>query len=59
MEKARTVTEDETLSAREITLGETYGDMVKIEKGLTTGERYLSRLTGREKEGASIEAQGS
>lgn len=54
-----TVTENETLSAREITLGPTYGDLVKIEKGLAAGERYLTRLSGREKEGASMKQPGS
>ena len=49
-----TVTDDQTLSAREVVLGPTYGDMVLIERGLAAGERYLALLTGREKEGDRV-----
>jgi hypothetical protein len=30
-----------------------------IDQGLETGEKYLARLTGREKEGAKIDAPGA
>ena len=47
------------LEAREVLLGPAYGDLVMIDQGLETGEKYLARLTGREKEGARIEAPGA
>ena len=50
---------DQELEAREVLLGPTYGDLVMIDKGLETGEKYLARLTGREKEGAKINAPGA
>jgi hypothetical protein len=50
---------DRTLEAREVTVGPAFGDLVKIEQGLSPGERYLARLTGREREGMSVEMQGS
>ncbi len=50
---------DQELEAREVLLGPTYGDLVMIDKGLETGEKYLARLTGREKEGAKIDAPGA
>jgi multidrug efflux pump subunit AcrA (membrane-fusion protein) len=50
-----TVNEEQTLAAREVVLGPTYGDMVLIEQGLAAGERYLTVLTGREKEGDTVE----
>jgi multidrug efflux pump subunit AcrA (membrane-fusion protein) len=53
------VNEAGELSAREVTLGPTYGDLVRIDHGLSEGERYLNRLTGREKEGDRIEASGT
>jgi multidrug efflux pump subunit AcrA (membrane-fusion protein) len=45
------VGDDQVLEAREVELGPAYGDQVKIERGLEPGERYLTRLTGREREG--------
>jgi multidrug efflux pump subunit AcrA (membrane-fusion protein) len=42
------------LEAREVDLGETYGQLVRIDRGLEPGERYLTRLTGREREGARV-----
>jgi len=51
-----TVTEQKTLSAREVVIGPTYDELVKIEEGLSAGEKYLTRITGREKEGAVIDA---
>jgi multidrug efflux pump subunit AcrA (membrane-fusion protein) len=50
---------DGVLEAREIELGPTYGDLVEIARGLDVGEKYLSRLTGREKEGEKVEAPGA
>ena len=50
------VNADRELEAREVVLGPTYGDRVMIRQGLNVGERYLTRLTGREKEGAKIDA---
>jgi multidrug efflux pump subunit AcrA (membrane-fusion protein) len=47
------------LEAREVVLGPVYGEFVRIEKGLQRGDRYLTRLTGREKEGMKINAPGS
>lgn len=50
---------DRVLEAREIVLGPVYGDLVKIDRGLEIGEKYLARLTGREKEGAKVDAPGT
>ena len=50
---------DRELEAREIVLGPVYGDLVKIDRGLEIGEKYLARLTGREKEGAKVDAPGT
>jgi multidrug efflux pump subunit AcrA (membrane-fusion protein) len=47
------------LSAREVVLGPTYGDLVRINQGLAAGEQYLNRLTGREKEGDKIDMPGT
>jgi HlyD family secretion protein len=49
---------DNLLEAREVVLGELFGDQVLIEEGLTAGERYLARLSGREKEGAPADGRG-
>jgi multidrug efflux pump subunit AcrA (membrane-fusion protein) len=49
------VSEEMTLEAREVVLGAAFGDLVLIETGLEAGETYLSRLTGREKEGDTLE----
>lgn len=46
---------DETegvLRRQEVTLGESIGDSAVVTSGLNSGDRYLSRLTGREREGA-------
>jgi multidrug efflux pump subunit AcrA (membrane-fusion protein) len=48
------VDENQQLEAREVKLGEIFGDLVEIQEGLREGERYLTRLTGREKEGAQV-----
>jgi multidrug efflux pump subunit AcrA (membrane-fusion protein) len=53
------VNAEQELEAREVVLGPVYGDVVKINKGLETGERYLNRLTGREKEGSKVDASGT
>lgn len=50
-----TVNDEEKLSARQVLLGPTYGELVRIDEGLASGERYLAILTGREKEGDSVE----
>ncbi|MBN1835168.1 MAG: HlyD family efflux transporter periplasmic adaptor subunit [Spirochaetales bacterium] len=47
------------LEAREVTLGPTYGNLVRIDQGLEAGERYLNRLTGREREGAQVVDPGA
>jgi multidrug efflux pump subunit AcrA (membrane-fusion protein) len=47
------------LAAREVTLGAAYGELVRIERGLSPGERYLNRLTGREREGAQVADPGA
>ena len=50
------VNEAQALEAREVTLGPVFGDLVLIKDGLQPGERYLRRLTGREREGAAVGA---
>ena len=49
---------DERLEAREVVLGPTYDELVRIDQGLSAGERYLTSLTGREREGAQVNAPG-
>ena len=46
------------LEAREVVLGKVFGNQVLIERGLAVGDRYLTQLTGREKEGTAIGSQG-
>jgi multidrug efflux pump subunit AcrA (membrane-fusion protein) len=53
------VNEAGELLAREVVLGPAYGELVRIDQGLKVGERYLNRLTGREKEGMKIEVPGA
>jgi multidrug efflux pump subunit AcrA (membrane-fusion protein) len=48
------VNESQVLEAREVALGPVFGDLVLIRDGLKPGERYLVRLTGREREGAPV-----
>ena len=50
------VNEAQALEAREVTLGPVFGDLILISNGLQSGERYLRRLTGREREGAAVGA---
>jgi multidrug efflux pump subunit AcrA (membrane-fusion protein) len=50
------VNESQALEAREVTLGPVIGDLVLISDGLQPGERYLRRLTGREREGTTVGA---
>ncbi len=50
------VNESQALEAREVTLGPVFGDLILISNGLQPGERYLRRLTGREREGAAVGA---
>ena len=52
------VNEADVLNTREVVLGEEFEDLVQIVEGLEPGERYLVRLTGREKEGDSIGPAG-
>jgi hypothetical protein len=42
------------LEAREVTPGPIFGERVLIAAGLAPGERYLTELTGREREGQSL-----
>jgi len=53
------VNEAQELEAREVVLGPTYEDLVMIDQGLKVGEKYLTSLTGREKEGTKISVPGS
>jgi multidrug efflux pump subunit AcrA (membrane-fusion protein) len=46
------VTPDNVLEAREVGVGAVYGEQIQVERGLAVGERYLSRINGREKAGA-------
>lgn len=50
------VDEENVLHAREVKTGALFGDQILITEGLTEGERYLTRLTGREREGMKIGA---
>jgi len=52
------VTDDMTLTAREVTLGTVFGDLILVDEGLEPGETYLTRLSGREKEGDSVTPPG-
>jgi multidrug efflux pump subunit AcrA (membrane-fusion protein) len=49
------VNAENVLEAREVELGMTFGKLVRIARGLDEGEQYLTRLTGREKEGMQIQ----
>ncbi len=53
------VNANQELEAREVLLGPVYGDLIMIDQGLEIGEKYLARLSGREKEGAKIDAPGA
>jgi multidrug efflux pump subunit AcrA (membrane-fusion protein) len=53
------VNESQVLEAREVTLGQVFGDLVLVSQGLQPGERYLKRLTGRERDGAPATAGAS
>ncbi len=48
------VNEENKLTAREIKSGAVFGDDIQITSGLNPGERYLTRLTGKEKEGMEV-----
>lgn len=50
------VNDSQVLEAREVVLGPVFGDLVLISGGLQPEERYLRRLTGREREGAAVDA---
>jgi multidrug efflux pump subunit AcrA (membrane-fusion protein) len=50
------VNDSQALEAREVVLGPVFGELVLISDGLQPGERYLRRLTGREREGAPVDA---
>lgn len=45
------------LRTREVVTGALYGNDILIKEGLSVGERYLTRLTGREREGMSLNPQ--
>lgn len=47
------VTEDDTLEAREVSVGDTFGEEVYLPEGVVAGERYLPAPSGREREGAA------
>jgi multidrug efflux pump subunit AcrA (membrane-fusion protein) len=51
------VTPDNVLEAREVAVGPVYGEQIQVERGLAVGERYLSRINGREKAGAPVNAE--
>lgn len=48
----------EELSLREVQVGESVGDETQILEGIERGERFLVRLTGREREGAPAASRG-
>jgi len=50
------VNDSQSLEAREVVLGPVFGELVLISGGLQPEERYLRRLTGREREGAMVDA---
>jgi biotin carboxyl carrier protein len=52
------VDSDQTLQLREITIGASFGDDVQVNSGLIGGDRYLGRLSGREREGQPVGDQG-
>lgn len=49
--------QEQSLTRREVTLGATIGDEIAVASGLSPGERYVPRPTGREREGTSIAVQ--
>ena len=49
------VGDDSTIKTVSVVNGPMYGDSVLIKEGLTVGDRFVLRPTGREKEGDSIE----
>jgi multidrug efflux pump subunit AcrA (membrane-fusion protein) len=53
-----TVDDSNTLHAREVKTGPIFGDKILIKEGLSAGERYLTRLTGREREGQKLGTPG-
>lgn len=48
------IDEDNKLTAREVESGAFFGEDVHINSGIEPGERYLSKLTGKETEGMEI-----
>jgi hypothetical protein len=42
------------LRRREVSLGDVFGDEVLVVDGLAPGELYLTRLSGRERDGAPV-----
>ena len=44
---------ESTLQRREVILGTSIGDEILVSEGLSAGERYLKRLSGREREGSA------
>jgi len=53
------VNDSRALEAREVVLGPVFGDLVLLREGLAAGERYLNRLTGREREGEPVDGPQS
>ena len=51
-----TVTENDTIAAREVATGRTYGEDIRILDGVTAGTGLLVRRRGNEKEGMSLDA---
>jgi multidrug efflux pump subunit AcrA (membrane-fusion protein) len=49
-----TVDEESTLRLQQVTVGASFDDDVQITSGLEAGERFLSRLSGREREGQQV-----
>jgi len=48
------VTAENTLEAREVSVGDTFGEEVYLPEGVVAGERYLPAPSGREREGAPV-----
>jgi multidrug efflux pump subunit AcrA (membrane-fusion protein) len=48
-----TVNSEDNLEIREVVPGASFGDLIKINEGIVPGDRYITRLTGREEEGAA------
>jgi multidrug efflux pump subunit AcrA (membrane-fusion protein) len=49
---------ESVLVRREVSLGDAFGDEVLVADGLVPGERYVVRLSGRERDGAPVPPAG-